>query len=80
MSPFFTLTNGVGDDPGHDGPYEAHAQDNDDLMALRAMLRDKGLEALDFSGLILRSGQGELFAVGGGRVLSAEDRVLGAED
>jgi hypothetical protein len=70
MSPYFT--NGVCYDPGHDGPYEADTQDDDDLMALGAMLGDEGLEAQDFSGFILRGGQRKLFAVGGGRVLGAE--------
>ena len=63
MSPF---NHGVGDDAGHYGPDEADAQDDDDLMALRAMVGDKGLEALDFRVFIFRGGQGELFAVGGG--------------
>ena len=62
MSPY-CLTNGIGDDPGHDGPYEADTQDDNDLAALGAMIGDKGLEAQDFSGFILRGWQGELFAV-----------------
>jgi hypothetical protein len=72
MSPYSWLTNGVCYDPGHDGPHEADAQDDDDFMALGAMIGDEGLEALEFSGFILRGGQGELFAVGGGRVLGSE--------
>jgi hypothetical protein len=67
------VPEGISDDPGHDGPYEADTQDDDDLMALSAMFGDEGLEAQDFSGFILRGWQGELFAVGGGGVLSAED-------
>jgi len=58
------LTDGVGDDAGHDGPDEADAQDDDDLMALRAMLGDKGLEAQDFSSLILRDGKGNCSPLG----------------
>ena len=72
MSPY-SLTNRIGDNPGHDRPHEADAQDDDDLMALGAMIGDKGLEALDFSGFILRGWQGELLASGGSRVLSAKD-------
>jgi hypothetical protein len=65
MSPYFT--NGVCYDPGHDGPYEADTQDDDNLMTLGAMIGDEGLEAQDFSNFILLRGEGELFAVGGGR-------------
>jgi len=62
MSPF---NHGIGNDPGHDGADEADAQDDNDLMPLGTMIGDKSLEAQDFSGFILRSGKGELFAVGG---------------
>jgi hypothetical protein len=41
-------------------------------MALGAVLGNELLEALEFSGFILLRGEAELFAVGGGRVLSAE--------
>jgi hypothetical protein len=71
--------NGVGDDTGHDGAYEADAEDYDDFMALGAVVGDEGLEALDFSRFLLRSGQGKLFAGRRDRVLSAEDRVLSVE-
>jgi len=44
MSPYCTpLTNGISDDPGHDSPDEADTQDDDDLMALGAMIGDEGL-------------------------------------
>jgi hypothetical protein len=36
-------------------------------MALDAMLGGEGLETLEFSGFVLLRGEGELFAVGGGR-------------
>ena len=76
LSPF---NHGIGNDPGHDGPHEADAQDDNNLMPLGAVIGNEGLEAQDFSGLILLCGKGELFTVGGSRVLSAEDRVLSAE-
>jgi len=41
-------------------------------MALGAMIGYELLEAKDFSDFILRGWQGELFATGGGRVMSAE--------
>jgi hypothetical protein len=63
--------DGIGDDAGHHGADKADAQDDNDLMALGAMVGDEGLEALDFSGLILRGGKRELFAVRGGGVLVA---------
>ncbi len=68
--------NGIGDDPGHDGPYEADTHDDDDLMALGAMIGGEGLEALEFSGFILLRGEGELFAVGGSRGSFGHGRLL----
>jgi len=71
--------DGVGDDAGHDGAYEADAEDNDDFMAPGAVVGDEGLEAQDFSGFIMWGWQRKLFAGRRDRVLSAEDRVLSAE-
>jgi len=65
MSPYF-LANGIGDDPSHHGPDESDPHDDHDLAALSAMIGGKGLEALEFSGFILLSGERELFPVGGG--------------
>gem|GEM_PF-5388688 len=65
MSPYLWLTDGVGYYAGHYCAYEADAQDYYDFLALGAVLGDEGLDALDFSGFVLRGGQGELFAVGG---------------
>ena len=62
----------IGDDPGHDGPHEAVAHDHDDFVILFAVLRCEVLEAAKFCGFILLRGEGELFAVGGGRVLGSE--------
>ncbi|MFH1628851.1 MAG: hypothetical protein ABIE47_09045 [Pseudomonadota bacterium] len=75
MSPYF-LTNGISNDSGHDGPYEANTQDDDDLMTLGAMIGGEGLEALELSGFILLRGEGELFAVGGSRGSFGHGRLL----
>jgi len=68
--------NGISDDTGHDGAYEADTQDDDDFMALGAVVSNEGLEAQDFSSFILRSGKGELFAVGGSRESFGHGRIL----
>ena len=49
------LVHRVGDDGGHDGPDEADAHDDDDLLALAPGCPGQGLDALEFPCIFLRA-------------------------